>query len=84
MTTEKLASDPLTSEQSETQPESSSSMAGPSSQPVYQVTRKQLPACCPPRDQAQWNLHPRVYFDFKKAGSANCPYCGNRFELIDD
>ena len=45
------------------------------------VMLDQLPASCPPREQAQWNMHPRVYLDFKKTNEAHCPYCGNHFIL---
>jgi len=48
------------------------------------VSKDSLPACCPPKDQAHWNLHPRVYLALNKAGEADCPYCGNHFQLQAD
>ena len=48
------------------------------------ITKAKLPACCPPKDQAYWNQHPRVYLELNKAGQADCPYCGNHFELQKD
>lgn len=57
------------------------------SQPVKNtiyLTKSKLPACCPPKDQAHWNQHPRVYLELKENGEANCPYCGNHFELQKD
>jgi len=49
--------------------------------PVIKVTREDLPACCPPKDQEHWNMHPRVYLELTTDGGADCPYCGNHFEL---
>ncbi|TQV74905.1 zinc-finger domain-containing protein [Aliikangiella marina] len=49
--------------------------------PTILVTNADIPVCCPPKDQAHWNLHPRVYLDIESDGSADCPYCGNHFEL---
>ena len=55
-----------------------------SDKPVIQVRKNDLPACCPPKDQEHWNQHPRVYLDLKSDGMADCPYCGNHFELLDN
>lgn len=52
--------------------------------PVFKVSKADLPVCCPPKDQAQWNLHPRVYLEIKSDGIADCPYCGNRFVLAEE
>ncbi|WP_444995445.1 zinc-finger domain-containing protein [Aliikangiella sp. IMCC44359] len=48
---------------------------------VIKVSKDALPACCPPKDQEHWNLHPRVYLDLKNAAGDDCPYCGNHFEI---
>lgn len=48
---------------------------------IITVKRSDLPACCPPKDQAVWNQHPRVYLPLEKTGRATCPYCGNQFQL---
>ena len=50
---------------------------------VIKVAKESLPACCPPKEQEHWNLHPRVYLPLK-TGQADCPYCGNHFELEVD
>lgn len=39
------------------------------------------PVCCPPKEQAHWNQHPRVYLTLAKTGEAKCPYCGNHFKM---
>jgi uncharacterized Zn-finger protein len=52
--------------------------------PVIKVSKDALPACCPPKDQAHWNMHPRVYLALDSTGAADCPYCGNHFELIKE
>lgn len=51
---------------------------------VIQVTKDSLPVCCPPKDQEHWNQHPRVYLSLKEGVVTACPYCGNRFELIQE
>ena len=48
---------------------------------TIKVSKNQLPACCPPKDQAHWNQHPRVYLELSESKTASCPYCGNKFEL---
>ncbi|TQV87677.1 zinc-finger domain-containing protein [Aliikangiella coralliicola] len=50
---------------------------------VIKVAKDALPACCPPKDEEHWNQHPRVYLPLK-TGEADCPYCGNHFELEND
>ena len=40
--------------------------------------------CCPPKEQALWNQHPRVYLELGKSDEVNCPYCGNHFILQKD
>ena len=48
------------------------------------VAKSSLPASCPPKDTAAWDLHPRVYIELTGDKGADCPYCGNHFELIKD
>jgi uncharacterized Zn-finger protein len=38
--------------------------------------------CPSPKAQMQlWNSHPKVYLDVAHTGSAQCPYCGTRYQL---
>ena len=48
-----------------------------------EVSRAQLPLSCPMPDQKLWNSHPRVYLPIEATGSAQCPYCGTRYRLVD-
>jgi len=50
---------------------------------ITKVEAKSLPASCPPKEAEAWDMHPRVYLDFKQ-GKATCPYCNAQYELIDD
>ncbi|WP_196139537.1 zinc-finger domain-containing protein [Aliikangiella sp. G2MR2-5] len=50
---------------------------------IIEIARDQLPACCPPKELAHWNQHPRVYLELDKSGKAACPYCGNCFALTE-
>lgn len=51
---------------------------------VIQVSRADLPLCCPrPNDEEAWGMHPRVYLPIEKTGEAVCPYCGARYKLVD-
>ncbi len=52
-------------------------------QAVIQVSRKELPLSCPPKDANDWSEHPVVFLDIKKTGKAACKYCGARYELVD-
>ena len=53
-------------------------------QQVYEVTRDDLPLCCPTPQMELWNSHPRVYLPIEKqGGKATCPYCGAEYRLID-
>lgn len=47
---------------------------------IVEVTRKDLPLACPGKFNALWNMHPKVYLQFK-AGKASCPYCGAQYQL---
>lgn len=51
---------------------------------TYQVHRRDLPLSCPTDAMVLWNAHPKVYLPIEKTGIEACPYCGSRFELIDD
>ena len=50
---------------------------------VTQVSRKDLPVCCPGRQTDSAGLHPRVYLPVKKGRVVTCPYCSARYQLVD-
>lgn len=45
------------------------------------VEAAELPFHCPPKNTKKWNMHPKVFLNFDKKGSASCPYCGANYEL---
>jgi uncharacterized Zn-finger protein len=47
----------------------------------YEVTAKDLPLSCPPRDMRVWDAHPRVYLPIEEEGEVTCPYCDALFVL---
>jgi uncharacterized Zn-finger protein len=49
----------------------------------YQVTRADLPLCCPMPKMRLWDSHPRVYLPLVKVGKVVCPYCEAEYTLID-
>ncbi len=49
--------------------------------PVYTVSKKDLPLSCPPKDQAVWDMHPRVYLPIEAEGEVTCPYCSAKYIL---
>lgn len=49
----------------------------------YEITRRDLPLCCPMPDMVVWNSHPRVYMPIEKTGHEVCPYCEAEFFLKD-
>lgn len=51
---------------------------------TVKVQRSDLPAYCPTESMGLWNSHPRVYIPLDESPEANCPYCGTRFELVED
>jgi uncharacterized Zn-finger protein len=51
--------------------------------PQYEVTRADLPLCCPMPQMELWNSHPRVYLPIENTGKERCPYCGAIFVLKD-
>ena len=50
---------------------------------TVKVTKADLPAYCPTESMGLWNSHPRVYIPFEDTTEASCPYCGTRFELVE-
>ncbi len=46
------------------------------------VDSNDLPIYCSFKDAKQLNMHPKVYMQFNEQGSAVCPYCGLKYELI--
>ena len=51
---------------------------------VIGLKKSELPAYCPTEAMGLWNSHPRVYIPLEEEKEAACPYCGTRFELLDD
>ena len=49
----------------------------------YEITRAQLPVCCPLPGQSLWNAHPRVYLPLPVVQEAVCPYCEAHFVWVD-
>ncbi len=47
----------------------------------YEVTRNDLPLCCPMPGMSLWNSHPKVYLPIEETGTAKCPYCGAVYVL---
>jgi len=45
------------------------------------VSKKDLPAHCPPKNASKWNMHPKVFLQFDELGNASCPYCGALYKL---
>lgn len=54
-----------------------------SSQPVL-VQAEDLPVYCPGPKAPLWSMHPRVYIELAKSGTASCPYCGATYQLQDE
>jgi len=46
-----------------------------------EITEKDLPLSCPPRDDRVWDAHPRVYLPIEEQGESVCPYCGTKYIL---
>lgn len=51
---------------------------------TIKVDKNSLPVSCPPKDTPAWDMHPRIYIALTEEKSANCPYCGNSFELTKE
>ena len=48
----------------------------------YEITAKDLPLSCPPRDERVWDAHPRVYLPIEgSGGKIRCPYCSAVYHL---
>jgi uncharacterized Zn-finger protein len=52
-----------------------------SSQPIVEVTERDLPLHCPNPAMPLWSSHPRVFLELGAGGEAMCPYCGTRYRL---
>ncbi|HTM63526.1 MAG TPA: zinc-finger domain-containing protein [Gammaproteobacteria bacterium] len=48
-----------------------------------EITSRDLPLSCPPRDDRVWDAHPRVYLPIEETGHAVCPYCETEYVLKD-
>jgi uncharacterized Zn-finger protein len=48
----------------------------------YDITSRDLPLSCPPRDKRVWDAHPRVYLPIEETGQETCPYCDAVYTLI--
>jgi len=48
---------------------------------IIMVQASELPLFCPGPRAPLWSMHPRVYIDLSKTGSAICPYCGAHYQL---
>lgn len=49
----------------------------------YEVTKDDLPFCCPLPRMRLWDSHPRVYLPIEETGHVVCPYCGSEYFLKD-
>lgn len=45
------------------------------------VTADDLPVYCPGPKAPLWSMHPRVYIELAKSGTAACPYCSTIYQL---
>ena len=52
-------------------------------QQQYEITRADLPLCCPMPNMRLWDAHPRVYLPIEKTGHETCPYCDAEYFLKD-
>lgn len=48
------------------------------------VTKKNLPLYCPSLKTALWSAHPRIYLPLEKKKTVICPYCSEKYILVDD
>lgn len=48
---------------------------------VIEVGAEALPVYCPGPQAPAWSMHPRVFLDVTRNGSASCPYCGTTYRL---
>ncbi|OGT54198.1 MAG: hypothetical protein A3F43_01740 [Gammaproteobacteria bacterium RIFCSPHIGHO2_12_FULL_42_10] len=45
------------------------------------ITKTDLPLCCPPQGERVWDAHPRVYLSISETEEVLCPYCGTTYIL---
>lgn len=45
------------------------------------VKSADLPVYCPGPHTPVWSMHPRVYIEIEKHGTASCPYCSATYQL---
>lgn len=45
------------------------------------IEASDLPLYCPGPRSPLWSMHPRVYIEVVKSGSALCPYCSASYQL---
>ncbi|WP_269901394.1 zinc-finger domain-containing protein [Paenalcaligenes faecalis] len=45
------------------------------------VNASDLPVHCPGPNSPLWSMHPRVYIEIEKNGTASCPYCSATYQL---
>ena len=50
----------------------------------YGVRASDLPLSCPMPGMYLWNSHPKVFIPVQETGAAKCPYCGARYQMVDD
>ena len=48
---------------------------------VILISASDLPLYCPGPKAPLWSMHPRVYIESQKTGSAVCPYCSASYQL---
>ncbi|MET0187251.1 MAG: zinc-finger domain-containing protein [Achromobacter sp.] len=48
---------------------------------LIEVGAEDLPVYCPNPKAPLWSMHPRVFLDVARTGSARCPYCGAEYRL---
>ncbi len=48
---------------------------------ICQISQKDLPLSCPPKDTEVWNQHPRVFLPIESEGEVVCPYCSAKYIL---
>ena len=56
-------------------------MSTVNTQTTHQVTKSELPVCCPPENADNLaSLHPRVYLPLSQDNpTVECPYCSAKF-----
>lgn len=50
---------------------------------IVEITKADLPLCCPRPKQRVWDAHPRVYLSVDaQHAEVSCPYCSTKYKLI--